>query len=94
MAKIVPLKLKRKLGNKGHDMHEYICPKMDALQWLKQSNPLNKDITISQDWECLWKDNDPDLWQAIASACHEERDIVFHFQPNKHLCHQEMTIFS
>lgn len=77
-AEVVPLKLKRKLSYKGHYMHEYIRPKkvMDALQWLQQNNPLYKDITICSDWERQWEDDDPELWEAIAKACHEEMEVT------------------
>ncbi|CAJ1087262.1 hypothetical protein Bbelb_361660 [Xyrichtys novacula] len=76
-ADVVHLKLKRKLSDTGHYMHEYIQPKkvIEALQWLQQNNPLYKDITIFLDWERQWEDDDPDLWEAIANACHEEMEV-------------------
>ena len=64
-AEVVPLKLKRKLVYKGQYMYEYIRPKkvMDALRWLKQHNPLYKDITICEDWENQWEEIDSELWE-------------------------------
>ena len=47
-------------------MHEYIRPKR-VIQWLKQNNPLYKDITICSDWENQWEDED--LWETIAKHC-------------------------
>ncbi|XP_078691416.1 uncharacterized protein LOC144921886 isoform X1 [Branchiostoma floridae x Branchiostoma belcheri] len=75
-AEVVPLKLKRKLCYKGHHMYEYIRPHcvMKGLQWLQQNNPLYNDISICEDWEDKWKDNEGDLWEAMTTAV-PERDI-------------------
>ena len=66
-AEVFALKLKRKLAYEGHYMYEYVRPKhvMDALIWLKQHNPLYKDIEICHDWEKQWRESDGDLWEAI-----------------------------
>ena len=75
-AEVVPFKLKRKLIYTGHYMYEYIRPKkvMEALHWLQQHNPLYKDITICQDWEYQWENDDADLWEAMTQACADEMD--------------------
>ncbi|QQP36412.1 ATP-dependent DNA helicase, partial [Caligus rogercresseyi] len=76
-AEEVPLKHKRKLSYKGHYMYEYIRPKkvMKALQWLQQNNPLYKDVIICPDWERQWEDDDPELWESIATVCHEDMEM-------------------
>ena len=66
-AQILPMKLKRKLMYKGHYLYDYIRPQkvIGALRWLKQHNPLYKDITICEDWEAHWQEEDQDLWEAL-----------------------------
>lgn len=58
-------------------MHEYIQPKnvMEALYWLKQNNPLYKDVDLCPDWENKWEDGDPDLWEAIAKALQQDMEV-------------------
>ncbi|XP_078578075.1 uncharacterized protein LOC144862999 isoform X1 [Branchiostoma floridae x Branchiostoma japonicum] len=75
-AEVVPLKLKRRLCYQGHYMYEYIRPKkvVDALVWLKNNNPLYKDITICPDWEQEWEGDDPDLWEAMTGRITENKD--------------------
>ncbi|XP_078621306.1 uncharacterized protein LOC144887780 [Branchiostoma floridae x Branchiostoma japonicum] len=75
-AEVVPLKLKRRLCYQGHYMYEYIRPKkvVDALVWLKDNNPLYKDITICPDWEREWEGDDPDLWEAMTGRITDNRD--------------------
>ena len=69
-AEVIPIKLKRKLVYKGHYMYEYIRPQrvMAALTWLKQNNPLYKDVTICADWEEQWSDMDSELWTAMTNV--------------------------
>uniref|UniRef100_A0A8C4Q2W2 ubiquitinyl hydrolase 1 n=1 Tax=Eptatretus burgeri TaxID=7764 RepID=A0A8C4Q2W2_EPTBU len=78
-AKVVPLKLKRKLAYKGHYMHEYLRPKklMLAPQWLKQNNPLYKNVTICQEWEQIWEQDNADLWEAMLF---NEETTIHHVQ--------------
>ena len=47
-AQVVPMKLKRKLCYKGHYMYDYVRPAkvLAALEWLKENNPLYRDVTI------------------------------------------------
>ena len=70
------MKLKRKLVYKGHYMHEYIRPKkvMSALKWLKQNNPLYKDVDVCDDWECQWEDGDAELWEAMTNDNKQQMD--------------------
>ncbi|XP_078619175.1 uncharacterized protein LOC144886422 [Branchiostoma floridae x Branchiostoma japonicum] len=75
-AEVVPLKLKRKLIYKGHHMYEFIRPSRvtEAIKWLKQNNPLYKDVDICPDWQTQWANDDPELWEALVnpSQSHEE----------------------
>ena len=51
-SELIPLKFKRKLCYKGYYMYDYIRPNVvfSALQWLKNNNPLYKDIEINTSW--------------------------------------------
>ena len=51
-SEIIPLKLKRKLCYKSYYMYDYVHPHniIDALAFLKNRNPLYKDISINNDW--------------------------------------------
>lgn len=57
-------------------MHQYIRPKkvMEVFCWLRRNNPLYGDITICQEWESQWKDDDADLWASISKQVNEEQD--------------------
>ena len=57
-------------------MYEFVRPKhiMDALIWLKQHNPLYKDIEICDDWEKQWREGDGDLWEAITKLCDDDME--------------------
>ena len=48
-SELVPLKLKRKLSYKGHN---FVRPEkvIGALRWLKDNNPLYKDVAINDNW--------------------------------------------
>ena len=50
---LVHFKLKRRLKYKGHHMSAMIRPRqiLAALFWLKENNPLYKDIVINDNWE-------------------------------------------
>ena len=52
-VQLVHFKLKRRLKYKGHHMSAIIRPRaiLDALFWLKENNPLYKDIVINDNWE-------------------------------------------
>ena len=69
-SQVVAMKLKRKLVYKGHYMQEYVRPKrlIDALIWLKRNNPLYKDVSICENWEEQWENDDADLWEAMTNA--------------------------
>lgn len=49
---LVPLKLKRNVSYRMHDMYDYITPEklLDALKFLKANNPLYSDIEINDEW--------------------------------------------
>ena len=66
-AHLIPLKLKRKLKYKQAYMNNFIRPSkiQNALTYLKAKNSLYKDININQTWQTQWREEDPDLWDAI-----------------------------
>ena len=51
-SEIIPLKLKRKLCYKSYYMYDYVHPHniIDALAFVKNRNPLYKDVSINNDW--------------------------------------------
>ena len=68
-SQVVPMKIKRKLCYKGHYMYQYVRPAkvLAALEWLKENNPLYRDITINSDWQADAAEDDADLWEAFSS---------------------------
>jgi len=56
----VPLKLKRKLSYRGHYMYGNINVQRvnSALNWLMSNNNLYADVSVANDWQESWKDND------------------------------------
>ena len=66
---IVPMKLKRKLCYKGHYMYSFVRPSevIIALEWLKNNDPLHKDVNIDQEWIENAIRDDGELWEAISS---------------------------
>ena len=68
-SQVVPMKIKRKLCYKGHYMYQYVRPAkvLAALEWLKENNPLYRDITINSDWQEDAAEDDADLWEAFSS---------------------------
>jgi len=62
-AQIVPIKLKRKLGYKGHYVYQYIQPAkvVAAWQWLKANNVLYKYIRVNSNWFDDASQDDSDL---------------------------------
>ena len=63
------MKLKRKLCYKGHYMYAFVRPVkvLAALDWLKQNNPLYKDIQINRAWVESAVEDNPELWSAFSS---------------------------
>ena len=68
-CQIISLKLKRKLEYKTAYMHDYVHPGkvVAALEWLKQNNPLYKDIKINSNWVQDSEECDPELWRAMTN---------------------------
>ena len=68
-TQILSMKLKRKLCYRRYYMYDYVRPDkiMAALQWLKQHNPLYKDIIVHRDWEQKAAGDDQELWNALTS---------------------------
>ncbi len=54
-AGVILLKFKRKLAYKGHYMYDSVRPAVVLawLQWLKENNPLYKDIDVRSNWNQL-----------------------------------------
>ncbi len=54
-ARVILLKFKRKLTYKGHYMYDTVRPAVVLawLQWLKENNPLYKDIDVRSNWNQL-----------------------------------------
>ena len=54
-AGVILLKFKRKLSYKGHYMYDTVRPAVVLawLQWLKENNPLYKDIDVRSNWNQL-----------------------------------------
>ena len=68
---LVPVKLKKKLEYKGHSLYQSIRPQavLRALQCLKESNPLYKDVHLDKDWltKCE-EEEDEELCSALIEA--------------------------
>lgn len=64
---LIALKLKRKLKYKGHYMYDYVSPEkiMNALEWLKENNPLYADVNVNEHWVDESQANDGDLFQGL-----------------------------
>ncbi|XP_053378668.1 uncharacterized protein LOC128548229 [Mercenaria mercenaria] len=66
-AGLLPFKLKRKIKYNGHYTFQYIRPErvMNALLWLKDNNPLYREIQLKDTWqqECL--NEDTNTWNEI-----------------------------
>ncbi len=54
-AGVILLKFKRKLTYKGHYMYDTVRPAvvLSWLGWLKENNPLYKDIDVRSNWNNL-----------------------------------------
>ena len=68
-CQIISLKLKRKLEYRKAYIHDYVRPEkvVKALAWLKQNNPLYKDIDINRTWCQDCEISDPELWHAMTT---------------------------
>ena len=74
-CQIISLKLKRKLDYRKAYIHDYVCPEkvMKALEWLKQNNPLYKEIDINHTWRHDCENSDPQLWHAMTNSTPDHR---------------------
>ena len=74
-CQIISLKLKRKLDYRKAYIHDYVCPEkvLKALEWLKQNNPLYKDIDINHTWRHDCENSDPELWHAMTNSRSENQ---------------------
>ena len=75
-CQIISLKLKRKLEYRKAYMHDYIHPwkVIKGLQWLKQNNPLYKDVIINSNWMQDSEECDPELWHAMTNRTPNDDD--------------------
>ena len=66
-AHIISLKLKRKLEYRQAYLHDTIRPEkvISALHYLKNNNPLYRDIEINEDWIQTWQEMDQELYDGI-----------------------------
>ena len=69
-AQVVPLQFKRRLRYRSNYMFKHIRPSrvLGALRWLKNNNPLYKDVTIAENWRAQWAAQEPDLFQAMMGS--------------------------
>ena len=69
-CQIVSLKLKRKLEYRKAYIHDYVCPDkvLKALEWLKENNPLYKEVDINLTWRQDCENSDPELWHAMTNS--------------------------
>ena len=76
-CQILPMKLKRKLQYRGHCMYDFIRPDkvIAALEWLKMSNPLYKDIAVNSEWVEQAATDNRTLCNAL-TAHHEDADDI------------------
>jgi len=68
-AGLIRVKLKRQLKYQGHCMYQYVRPNVvrKTLNWLKANNRLYRDIAQNDEWEDVWNEEEPELWQAMTS---------------------------
>ena len=73
-TELVPLKLKRKLAYRGHYMYDYVIPQvvLDALGFLKSSNPLYALVEVNEQWLDQAVANDEELCKSLVE--HEDMD--------------------
>ena len=50
-------------------MYQYVRPNVvrKTLNWLKANNRLYRDIAQNDEWEDVWNEEEPELWQAMTS---------------------------
>ena len=77
-CQIISLKLKRKLDYRKAYIHDYVCPEkvLKALDWLKQNNPLYKEIGINHTWRYDCENSDPELWHAMTNSRPENQSEI------------------
>ena len=84
-SELIPFKFKRKLSYKGHYMYDYVTPQhiLDALRWLKQNNPLYKDINVNTDWvaQALIDDDEEVLCSMIENPPVTSNDVDSEHSP-------------
>ena len=78
-CQIISLKLKRKLDYRKAYIHDYVCPEkvLKALDWLKQNNPLYKEIVINHTWRYDSENSDPELWHAMTNSGPENQSEIY-----------------
>ena len=96
-CQIISLKLKRKLEYRKAYIFDYVHPEkvITALHWLKQNNPLYKDININSNWLQDSEECDPELWHAMTSTSTNDDDAEIVdddlFASDSELCEVENT---
>ena len=97
-CQIISLKLKRKLEYRKAYIFDYVHPEkvITALHWLKQNNPLYKDINMNSNWIQDSEECDPELWHAMTSTSTNDDDAEIAaaadlFASDSELCEVENT---
>ena len=74
-SELVPLKLKRKIAYRGNYMYDYVTPQklLDALRFLKASNPLYADIDVNEQWVEAAMANNEELCKHLVE--HDDEDM-------------------
>ena len=72
-ADIIPLKLKRRLQNKGYVMHHFIQPQavLNAVNWLITNNQLYCGLDVDAVWNKSCFDEDSDTWNGMTRGIAE-----------------------
>ena len=75
-TELVPLKLKRKLSYKGHYLYDFVRPDkvIGALRWLKDNNPLYKDVAMNDNWVQDSLANNSDLFTGLTEESMDTDD--------------------
>ena len=77
-CQVISLKLKHKLDYRKAYIHDNVCPEkvLEALEWLKQNNPLYKEIVINHTWRYDSENSDPELWHAMTNIGPENQSEI------------------
>ena len=91
-CQIISLKLKRKLDYRKAYIHDYVYPEkvLKALDWLKQNNPLYKEIGINHTWRHDCETSDPELWNAMTNNRPENQSEIDNVTDRYEMAYQRL----